>query len=195
MSLGVKTEIIKDTGTPALFALQEQTRPSRLQASVGPAVNKLTQQHLTGLGTNKRGWPSTHFWADARRSTHWRPEGSDAVVVGIAKIGVRQRYHGGHIAPVNKGALTIPLTPDAYGHVASDFPGLFLLKTKKGAYLVQHGEQFTAKGNEKRKQESSLKFLFKLVAGVDQEPDPNVLPTDEEYAIAAGQAITRSLKL
>ena len=57
-----------------------------------------------------------------------------------AKIGSSLEYaaiqeFGGTITPYRAKALTIPLAPEAYGKRASDFDGLFVLKTNGKAFL------------------------------------------------------------
>jgi len=181
-------------------ALRASLTPGRLSAAVGPACANLTRAHLRDLGQNKRGWPTTNFWARAAKATSWRrvPEGT---VVSINQIGVRQRFFGGPISPVNAKALTIPISPVAYGHVASDFPGIFALKTPKGTYLVQKDETEGMKkrerakairgmgGNWKRREAGTLHFLFKLVSSVLQGPNPGVLPDMDEYRAESNKAV------
>ncbi len=184
MSVSLEIKVIRDTAGPALANLRSALTPQRMAAAVGPACAKLTQQHLLDLGTNKKGWPTTNFYARAAKATNWAaaPEG---VVVSINQIGVRQRYQGGPIRPVNAKYLTIPIDPEAYGKVASDFENLICIRTKKGKYLAQ--KEGTGKT-------ATLKFLFKLSPGVDQEGDVEVLPTRDEYFDTAKEAILRAIK-
>ncbi len=206
--MSVTIEVTQDKATPAIEKLKKRLTPQRLASAAGPACARLVQRHFRGLGTNKRGWPSTHFWARAARATFWSRE-PEGVMVSVNQIGVRQRWLGGQIKPVNARALTIPVSPVAYGHRASEFPGLFLLKTKKGAYLAQRGvegaraEKISAKlrktlihsmgGNANRRQRARLNILFKLSSGVDQAPDPNVLPAMTELSATATQAIKEAI--
>jgi len=204
MSVPIKISIPRNQISPAIREKMDQMKPARLAGAVGPAVKRLTQDHLLTNGTNKRNWPTTHFWARSARATSFAAVDT-GVVVTINQVGVRQRYFGGVIKPVNAHALTIPISPVSYGHVASDFPGLFLLKTKDGgAYLVQRGLTVSEKtgrfgkitkggGNEKRRLTASLNFLFKLVSRVDQQADPTVLPSDKEYLDTAAAAVERSV--
>jgi hypothetical protein len=169
---------------------------------IGTAGKKLFQTHLLSLGRNKRGWPTTNFWSRAAKATSYVLDGM-RVIWSINQQGVRQRYFGGRIAPVNKKALTIPIGPDAYGKVASDFPAAFVLRTKKGAYLVQHGTTISAKsgkivkrtgqGFKAKRVSAFLEFLFKLVPFVDQRPNPNVLPTPDRIAEVVSGEIVRNL--
>lgn len=167
---------IKDAATIALQRKIAGCRPQRLNGFIGPAVAKLTRENFRSQPENKMGWPSTGFWRDAATSTNWQPL-PDGVVISVPKQGVRQRYQGGTISAVNAGALTIPVSAQAYGHRASEFPGAFLMKTPKGAWIAQYGGG--------RKRDATLEFLFKLVGSVDQKPNPAVLPSNEEITTTA----------
>lgn len=203
MSLGYSIQVTHDGASGRVQKLAGNLAPQRIKAAIGPGVRNLFGKNYRSLGTNKRGWPSTGFWADADRATDWRevPEG---VLISTNKIGVRQRFYGGTIKPVNARALTIPISPVSYGHRAKDFPGLFLLKTKRGAYLVQYGltqagqsEKATSKrkrirslgGNSSKRHEATLNFLFKLAASVEQKPDPDVVPENSEIGAVVKRAI------
>ena len=204
MSVATRITITKDSATPAVDALLAKCTTKRLGVIVGPALTRLTQDHLRANGQNKKGWPTTHFWADAARATSWQLAG-DYVFITVNKIGVRQRYYGGTISPVRAKALAIPISPVSYGHVPADFPGLFLLVCRKGAYLVQPGEEVSEKsgrlvkrkknagGNVSRRSRASLNFLFKLAGGVDQPPDPGCIPTAEKLQTAAKARIIEAL--
>jgi hypothetical protein len=199
LSLSFKVE---DFATPALEAKLAQCNPARLVSILGPGLTVRVQRHLLSNGINQQGWPSTHFWADAARGTTWGAQG-DSVLISINKIGVRQRYYGGTIKPVKAKALAIPISPVSYGHLPSEFPGLFLLKTAKGAYLVQPGRELSDKGNvigrrraggnAGRRQKASLNFLFLLSAGVTQDPDPNVIPSEDELAETSMALLDRAI--
>jgi len=202
--VSVTIDVVGNTADEALNALREQLTPRRMAAAVGPALARQVQRHLAGLGTNKRGWPSTRFWARAARATSWQrvPEGA---VVSVNQIGVRQRFQGGIIKPVNARALTIPISPVAYGKTASEFPGSFLLKTKKGTFIVQPGEEVSEKtsrmtkrtkgagGNASRRIRAALNFLFVLKGQVNQEADPSVLPSRESMMETAKTALRGAL--
>lgn len=202
MSAGISVNVVLDQGGPALDDLKAKLNPERLAKSVGPACAKVTRGWLRSLPSNKRGWPTTNFWQRAARSTSWSVVDGGALV-SVNQIGVRQRYHGGPISPVKKRALTIPISPKAYGKTASDFPDAFLLKTKKGAFIVQHGEQVSEKSGKVKSRKGRgfaakrvtafLEFLFKLSGGVFQKPDPGVLPAEDVYVVTAHQAIREAI--
>lgn len=202
MSIGVSISAT-DLATPALEAKLAQIQPDRLRAILAPGLTQFTQRHLLSNGTNAKGWPSTHFWADAARGTSWTAS-EGGFTISINKIGVRQRYFGGPIRPVSARALAIPINPVSYGHVPADFPGLFLLKCASGAYLVQSNETVSDKtgrtigksgkgGNAGRRLKSNLTFLFKLSAGVQQDPDPSVIPSEDELTETGMSLLERAI--
>lgn len=195
---GVSVRIASDTASDALRAWLAQQTPARVGARIGPPMQTLTMQWLAALGPNVKGWPSTKFWEKFARNVRWLPHESGvaiAVLPAVVKgrqVGIRQSVFGGTIAPVTVRMLAIPISPVSYGKVPSDFPQLFLLKTPKGAYLVQYGEEISAKtgrlvgrrglgGHAGRRQRAALNFLFKLQRSVYQPGNRNVLPSDQDY--------------
>lgn len=202
MSVALKVNVLNLGMSDAMREARRQLTPSQLRATVGPLLRMQTRDHLKNLPGNKKGWPSTGFWEDAARATRWEAEG-DAVRIVVDKIGVRQRYLGGPITPQVKGALTIPISPIAYGKTVADFPGSFLMKTPKGAYIVMYANEGVNKGRafkpEARRRRAlhalraTLIFLFKLSGGVNQKPDPNVLPTSAEYRATVFAAVRERL--
>lgn len=199
MSIAVETSVT-DNATAKVQSAIAGLSPQQLNSAVGPACQRHVQRHLRANGTNKRGWPTTNFWSRAAKATSWAGTG-EGPVISINQIGARQRFYGGHIGPVRKGALAIPISPLSYGKVPADFPGLFKMQTKKGAYLVRwegtfHGEAHVMQKGKRARRASSkpaknmvLEFLFKLSGGVDQEADPSVLPTMAELGETATGAI------
>ena len=198
---------VTDRVTPMLKALARSLTTQRLAAAVGPACSKLVKTHLRALPSNKRGWSTTNFWSRAAKATGWQPH-PDGAIISVNQIGVRQRWKGGMIRPVNAKALALPCSPVSYGHVPADFPMLFVLKTPKGAYLVQHGDEIGARtskkdkkafkrnagGNFKQRIEAKLNFLFKLSGGVNQAENPDVMPSREEMMATAKAAIMAAIK-
>ena len=198
MSGAVDIKVVSDTASPALAELLAKYTPKQVADRVGPALSELFRIHLADLGKNKRGWPTTGFYQKFSDNVRWLPMANGVTIAILPAVvqgryvGLAQRVYGGTITPVTAKALAIPISPVSYGRVPSDFPGLFLLKTPKGAYLVQRGEQISEKTGrlksgfkregryEKRRIRASLNFLFKLVASVTQEADPDVLPSQQD---------------
>lgn len=198
---------LRDNATPGIEAKVAKCSPERLGKIVGQPCATFFRVHLKSQPRNKRGWPSTGFWEEAADSVQFLPQ-PNGVLLRADKQGLRQRWKGGPIMPQKGDALTIPISPVSYGKRASDFPGLFLLRTKKGAYLVQRGESFSSGrtkkargefrrslgGNVDRRQTADLNFLFKLSKGVVQAGNPDVIPTGDQFAEVAMAAVERSVK-
>lgn len=181
---------MRDLASRGVDRLQDSFSPEKFAPVVGPGVKRLFQNNFLSLGKNKKNWPTTNFWPRAAKATQWEPTPNGLQVV-VDQIGVRQRFHGGEIKPVKAGALTIPISQKSYGKTAKAFPGLFLLKTTKGAYLVRRGEEVSPKGGVKarsgktfnvKRVVADLEFLFKLSTGVLQKADPKVVPPQQAIA-------------
>ena len=199
-NITVQVDVSQTTETVATLA--RKVDPEFVAQTIAEPMREMWVSRLKGLGTNKRGWPSTGFWEAAARDTIAIVQGTQ-ITLRCQKVGVRQRALGGTITPKNAKALTIPISPVSYGRRASEFPGLFLLRTKRGSYLVQQGESVTSSGNtrqgtglggnRKRRQRAGLNFLFKLASSVTQEADPRVIPSNDELTEVAMAAITKEL--
>jgi len=186
------TVTARDSATTAMAALLEKCSPRRLAAALAPKLAQTWRDHLRGLPPNRYSWPSTDFWLDASFNVSATPL-EDDVALQNNKLGLRQRYYGGPIVPSKKDALTIPISPVSYGKRASDFPDLFLLRTKKDAYLVQWtagrkspriNPRLTSDAGRGGQPPDGLLFLFKLSTGVNQSPNPNVVPLDKFADVA-----------
>jgi len=197
MTPNITIKITQDTATGALVSAMAKVAPRDLAGRVGEAGQRLVREHLAKLGPNAQGWPSTGFYEKFSDNVRWLPaEGGVYIAILPAlingrQVGLRLRVFGGTIQPQNVDMLAIPISPVSYGHVPSDFPNLFLLKTAKGAYLVQRGQDVSPKtgrligrrnpgGNAGRTLRAELNFLYKLTASVTQAGNRSVLPSDEE---------------
>jgi hypothetical protein len=206
MRAGVSIRIVSDTATPALREQMAELTPERFAARVGPKVAELTETHLAGLGGNVKGYPSTRFYEKFARNVRWLPQPNGVAVtilpavVNGRQVGLGLRVFGGTITPQTVDRLAIPISPISYGHVPSDFPNLFLLKTVRGAYLCQRAEAISEKtghtvighrlgGNAGRRIRTDISFLFKLVRSVTQAGNRDVLPGDEQYLTTALSAV------
>ena len=208
-------KIVSDTATPALQGMLRRLGPQDFAEATGPALVKITRKQLRVAQSwgNKKGWPSTGFYTNFADNVHWLPETTGvllfilpAVINGRVTGLARHVFGGAPIVPTEAGALSLPIDPMANGKSPADFPGLFLIHTKKGAYLVMHldavsekvprmvqnvkgkrtGERFT-----RRERAMGIVFLFKLVASTDPQPKREVLPSDEELLDTCATAGTR----
>ncbi len=178
----------KDRATPELQRCMAALTPPKLARIVGPPCRELTRDHIKRLPRNKKGWPSTGFWEDAARGTTWIDNKDGSVTIRVNKIGFRQRYYGGVIRAVNAKFLTIPISAQAYGKTAADFPGSFIITTPKGAYIVQYGGSVGKRGRA-NKANATLEFLFKLQRSVNQAEMPWIIPGATAYTATAIEAM------
>lgn len=181
----------KDRATPELNRQLAALAPEKVAAKTGPRAREFTVEHLRNNPRNKRAWPSTGFWEDAARATIWvvDAEGGDAKLrIRIDKIGVTQRFYGGTITAVNVDMLTIPIASQAYGKSARNFPGAFLIRTPKGAYIVQYSGSVGKRGRM-NKHSATLEFLFKLKRSVTQKANRNIIPSEAAYSAVCLKAV------
>jgi len=111
----------------------------------------------------------------------------------------RLRYFGGTVRPVRAKLLTIPAVPEAYGKSARDFPNLgFAILDGKPA-LVDKEPTFVKAGKRIRGfgvtpvGQLGGRVFFWLAHETKHEPDPTVLPTDDDMIGAASLACERWL--
>ena len=184
MAIGVD---IRDTASPLLNRLREDlTIPRAAGKSIGRGVTQLIKGHLTDLDRrrpNRLGGPRTHFYLRAAEATNFRVTGK-GVVISINQLGIRQRILGGTIVPRKARALTIPVSPEAYGKRAREFPDLVLIKTN------QRGSTILARIG----QGDRVEPLFVLKKRVVQKADPSVLPTEKEIITTARRTLGRFLQ-
>lgn len=176
---------LTDAATPMLKGIDAAISDGTgVRQVIGRAAVNETRQYYFDHAPNKRGWPTTGFWAQCARGTNFEvvPEG---VVLSVHQVGINQRLYGGTIRPVNAKALTIPISPDAYGKRAGEIPGLFLLRTQKGAYLVTHGDG--------SKEDSTLHFMYRLASSVTQKADSTAIPPKEKLEAAVMKAVSSYL--
>lgn len=207
MSLGAKIST-DDQVAPWLADIRGRTAPQRIAAEVGPRCTRLVQRNFRSLGGNAKGWPTTHFYGRAAASTNWQQE-IGAVIVSVAQIGVRQRLLGGDIKPVKAGALTLPATEEAYGKTAREFDNLefgFALNPATGKMQPCLKEAKATKiqiGNVKKDGTRTIKGIstslgtkvfYWLCGGVHQDPDPRVMPSDQQFQAAFDQSVAVLLR-
>lgn len=182
---------IDDRATTPLLRLNDNIRRPEIRRVMGRAIGKEMRTNFTELDRtrpNKLGGERTHFYGDARRGVQ-QPEliGGDGVKVTVNQVGIAQRYFGGPIVPRVAKFLTIPVHPEAYGHRAREFA--------LHAIFFRDGTGILVRDTEESKSGIGEVF-FRLVKRTYQQPDPSVLPTDEELqqvAVAAGDAHVRTL--
>jgi hypothetical protein len=176
---------ITDNATPALNRILAGLTPLRVNRVAAFGARVLVRQHLAELNRkpNKRGWKKQNFYARARQRTTSRADAQKGVVE-IALEGFAQRRFGGPIVPVNRKSLTIPAIGEAYGRRAGEWgERLKFRPIKKGRLL---GILY-APGKGRGQPDVTVYWLLRRVF---QQPDPAVLPTDDQIRGAAVKALT-----
>jgi hypothetical protein len=190
-----------DHASDALAGLKGALSEHEIAEAVAEAEMELFRTHLLANGTNKRHWPSTAFWARAAKSIGWSEE-LGGVSINIAQVGVRQRAEGGAIYPTGDHVhLSIPARPEAYGHVPADFTNLRLafrhVDGRAQAFALVEADASQTKSNSRAsshrlspgKDTVGGGVYFWLVDSVYQDPDPGVIPNDQEIAATARHAL------
>ncbi|MBI5689247.1 MAG: hypothetical protein HZC55_04060 [Verrucomicrobia bacterium] len=196
MSLGTTITFDDPRKFPPLLRLSQGVQRPDVRRVMGRAIAGALRRHFTKLDRerpNQLGGQRTHFYGQVRRGVQ-QPQlvGGDGVRVDTNHVGIAQRYFGGEIEAGQNGSgrhfLTLPVHPDAYGHRAREFEDLDFIPLARGrALLARPAEESTAGLGE---------VLYVLVRRVRQQPDPTVLPPEEELeetALTAGEDHLRTL--
>lgn len=125
-------------------------------------------------GTNKLGGKRTHYWLQVARSVQAPAgRGPDKVVVAINEPTLRQKIYGGKIVAKRKKALTIPVSPEAYGRTAAT------LEYETGIHLFIVSRDFGNGLLAAAMKDGSIKVHYVLKKSVQQQPDLTALPDME----------------
>ena len=187
--------ITLDEATPLLERCRTAAQAQGLALVGGRAAASLVKEYLFGLDGERHQY-GNHFYAQAARSVNVVkvPEGA---AINITSQGFAQRLFGGDIVPKNAHWLTIPARAEAMAHRAREFTDLHFVFFREGlAALVQNLQtrlggrvrgSVTPKG---AKGETGGGIFYWLVKFVHQEPDPTVLPYEEQMSVRAVDAIS-----
>ncbi|HEY5079418.1 MAG TPA: hypothetical protein VII43_06205, partial [Opitutaceae bacterium] len=116
--------IVLDSVSPLLTRLKAQA-PGLVLVG-GRAAGILIKDHLIELNAERHKYGRGYYAQAAQSLTVTAvPQGA---AISITQTGFRQRLFGGPIDPKEAKMLTIPASPEAYGHRASEFPDLELTK-------------------------------------------------------------------
>jgi hypothetical protein len=175
---------------------------SEMAVAGANAAANVTSDHLFALDSrgNAFGGKRTNFYSKAAKSVSLAQPTSGGASFTITKLGLAQRWLGGTIragagTSSSTGRLTkylaIPARSEAYGQPPSAFPDLqFVPRRNGGAMLVQALQTKVSISGRKKKlvsrgSEAGGLVMYWLVKSVTQEPDPSVMPTEEELLNAA----------
>jgi hypothetical protein len=207
MSARIEIEI-NDKASPAVAAIRDELNRPDVKRVMGRAVAGVLRDYFYKLAADSQhhktadtlGAGRTGFYERAAQGVQQPELESGGFKVAINHEGLAQRLFGGTIAPVSANFLTIPARTEAYGKRAGEFDNLRLILFPSGAgALVQReatvlrggarGSRGTAglAGRSKGEGLGGLVFFW-LVKQVTQQPDPSVLPTEEEMLDPAIEA-------
>jgi hypothetical protein len=186
--------ITLDEATPLLERCRTAAQAQGLALVGGRAAATLVKEHLFGIDGQRHQY-GNHFYAQAARSVNVVKVPAGAAV-NITSQGFAQRLFGGDIVPKEAHWLTIPARAEAMAHRAREFNDLHFVFFREGlAALVQNlqtrlGGRVRGSVTPKGKSgETGGGIFFWLVKFVHQEPDPTVLPYDEQMSARAADAI------
>ncbi len=172
MSVGITVNTNADR---AMEELRRLVQPEVVMKVLAKAAANTTRAHFRARDAQvSRG--DSHYWNDAAAATSFRSGLSGASVL-VDKEGVGLHYYGGTVVPVVTSYLTIPARPEAKGSRAGEFDLDFIPNKNGGARLV----------------DESGDVWFWLVKSVTLDPDPDVLPTEDQYSADITNALADTL--
>jgi hypothetical protein len=195
-----------DTASPAIQTLLARMTPRKIAEKLdGPMVH-LVKANFESLPENIHGFPASGFWKDCSRATAGRID-DDGLVVYCNKIGARLRYFGGAIkAGAGTSSFTgqptkylvIPANGEAYAHTPAMFNRLRLVQFGRGQDAPRALVQVPRQGPQRPKRKSDQGpapqplgevVMFWLKKQVTQQPNPAVLPSDDQIMETAEKAL------
>lgn len=182
---------IRDTDTPALRMLAARVqRPRALMAVAGKRVEKELRSHFSDKDRqgNAQGWPRSHFWNRAvRSSTAFQGATDTSAEVAIAAPEFMQKLRGGRISAKRGKFLAKPLTARAKAAGSPREGGwrggtLTFIRLPDGrALLVEalHTRLSFRRGRAVGGKEAGGEAQYILLRSVNQKPDATALPPDK----------------
>lgn len=170
---------VTDTASARIREIAAQlARPEALYKDCGRRLANDLRKHFVKLDaaqSPKHGGMSTHFWTDVRNATGNPITDATGVSVTIHHAAFAQKLFGGTITAKNGRSLTIPIHPLAHGRRASVF------EEESGHKLFRPIGKRLLMANI----DGTPTPIYALAASVNQEPDPEALPRQEELSAAA----------
>ena len=205
----VTIDIIDNTAT-LLARVGSPATVKGLNRAMAEEVKDYAKKWFVRLNSerpNKLGGKRTNFYNQIAKSVNTQ-QTSGGFTLGMAHVGLRQRWKGGRITAGSSGRvnpktgkvptlLTIPACAEAYGRRAGDFNNLrFALLGGVPALIEAEASKISFGKRGVKRKGSTLevaagkkrKVFYWLKKSVWQDPDPSVMPTDVEFAAVAAEA-------
>ncbi|HPA20754.1 MAG TPA: hypothetical protein PLU30_23605 [Verrucomicrobiae bacterium] len=191
--LRIKTEIRDEAARALIRGIDDR---ASLNKRIGLAAKALTREHLSKIAIEKHGTaqrlgaePTGHF-KEAAESINMAADADGAELRISHRGGLARAVRPVDIAPTGgRSFLTIPVHAAAYGRRVREFERNFGARLfrpyKKGAGKVR-AKALAARGADKK-----LVFFYALRESVHQDQDRELLPSDDQYAIAAKEGVAR----
>lgn len=193
-------KVTRDAASKSLSAARQALQDKRMHEQIGEYCADWTANHLNALPPNKMGWPSQGFYAACAKGVAFTwTNNKTTVTVDHPEIpgALKHQFYGGTINMKDR-LLTIPARQEFYGQRASSIQGLKFVMFRSGAKALVVGDEGANKFNWKTGRFRGIKgagvrsqamVAYWLKESVDQDAKPGVLPTPEEYAQVAEEAV------
>jgi hypothetical protein len=188
-----------------------------LNKVLGQAAYHVVRDHLRDRNLTvptPLGAPKSNYYERAADSTTFvvDPGGATVSISGIAAPGIALHYFGGTVKPGQNPSsftgqptkyLTIPISPEAYGHSASEFDDLVVLWGRNGPWALAR-KALTPKqrrliksrgyAGESLTGDNAGELMYLLVKEATIQPNPEVLPDEDDIAVACQDAMSDYLE-
>ena len=193
MTLRIELDrIVGKEAVDASLKMAESVTAEEVAGTINAGIKQLFVDHFLSMNSarpNKLGGKRTDYWSRAASETYVSNSGPE-VVVQVRQVGVRRHLLGGPpITPKGTSEitgraikfLTIPIHPSAHGRTVGQLRA-------QGVNLYPAGGAIRQQIGDKRA-ESDPKLFALARRTKAAQPDPSVIPTVDEIARAADEAL------
>ena len=193
MTLRIELDrIIGREAVDASLKKAEGITAEEVAGTINAGIKQLFVDHFLAMNSarpNKLGGKRTDYWSRAASETYTTNSGPE-VIVQIRQVGVRRHLLGGPPITPKKTSeitgravkfLTIPIHPSAHGRTVAQLRA-------QGVNLYPAGGAIRQQIGDKRS-DSDPKLYALARKTKAAQPDPSVIPTVDEIARAANEAL------
>lgn len=193
MTLRIELDrIIGKEAVDASLKMAQGITADQVAGTIEEGVTRTFSDHFLELNAarpNKLGGQRTDYWTQASRATYSSVSGG-TITVRVEKVGVRRHLLGGPPITPKKTSeitgravkfLTIPIHPSAHGRTVAQLRA-------QGVNLYPAGGAIRQQIGDKRA-DSDPKLYALARKTKAAQPDPSVIPTVDEIARAANEAL------